>query len=166
MKKFLSIMLFIATINYLYASEENKPFFLKEGDQFLVCRTTDQGDEECCVLHVKEFEKIDNLLEENEKKANELIKNIMNAIIRYNFFMLHFHNPSNHKWQKRSQKSTIEERKTIEEIIPRPNDCIVLPNVLSNYFHNGIDRSMLSAEEQIMYDKIEEIVKTLNENEK
>ncbi len=165
MKKFLSVMLLAATINYVYTSEENEQFFLKDGDQFLVCRLTDNGDEECCPLDIQELEKINKLIIENEKKAEELVKNIMSGQTRFTFVTLQT-NPylPNNNWRKRSQKSTDEERKKAEEIFPRPQGCLI-PRALSNYKDNPMNRSMLPTEEQKMYDKIEEMVKTLNENE-
>ncbi len=154
MKKFLSILLLAATIHYIYA-EKQEHFFLKDGDQFLLCDINKEGDEECCPFDIEALKKMNDLIAENEKKAEELTKNIMNAQVRYMFFMLVLMN--NLKWQKRSQKSTNEERKTQEEVIPIPEGCVALPNALSDFLRNGIKKSMLSEKEQEMFDELQKI---------
>lgn len=176
MKKFLSVMLLVATIHYIYA-EKQEPFFLKDGDQLLLCDINKEGDEECCPFDIEALKKINNLIVENEKKAKELTKNIMNAQVRYRFITLqtnpYLTNLPNNNWQKRFQKSTAEERKTIEALTHAPA-CLrapacLIPQALINYLKNGkngIKKSMLSAEEQVMYDKIEEMNEKLNKNEK
>ncbi len=168
MKKLLSIVLLSSVFNVVHSDDKpnhTNAYFLKDGDKFLFCYETKDGSEKCAHFDIDRNKAITELIKENEKKANELIANIVRAEVQYLFMNLE----TQTRLEKREKSSTPEERKLAEEEIEKlifndENQCLK-PKALREFEQQGLNseyiKSLLSEYDLEMITQVEKMVQEI-----